>query len=55
VQFVNFGGAAPADEVDFHNEYKANLKAVIDVLHQDQDLVDFLANRLVSSGESVPQ
>ena len=55
VQFVNFGGPAPADEEAYQSEYKANLKVVIDVLQQDQDLVDFLANRLVSLGDSISQ
>ena len=37
-----------------HAEFAANLQAVIDVLHRDQGLVDYLADRLVALGESVP-
>lgn len=54
-KFTNFGGAAPTDPVALQAEFKANLKAVIDVLHADQGLVDYLAERLVTLGESVPQ
>ena len=53
-QFVNFGGAAPADPAAQREEFKANLNAVIEVLHRDQALVDYLADRLVALGESVP-
>jgi transketolase len=54
-QFVNFGGPAPADPVAVRAEFKANLEAVIDVLRRDQALVDYLADRLVALGESVPE
>ena len=54
-QFVNFGGAAPADPAAQRAEFKANLAAVIDVLRRDQALVDYLADRLVALGESVPE
>ena len=54
-QFVNFGGAAPADPAAQREEFKANLAAVIDVLRHDQALVDYLADRLVALGESVPE
>ena len=36
-------------------EFAANLQAVIDVLHRDQALVDYLADRLVALGDSVPE
>ncbi len=52
--FVNPGGAAPGSPLAVHEECLANLKAVIDVLHRDSALVDFLAERLVELGESVP-
>jgi transketolase len=54
VSFVNFGGAAPPDEPALQQEFRQNLQAVIDVLHRDQTLVDYLADRLVEIGESVP-
>ncbi len=36
-------------------EFSANLKAIFSVIQQDQALVDYLANRLVALGESVPK
>ena len=54
-QFVNFGGAAPADPAAQRAEFKANLAAVIEVLRRDQALVDYLADRLVALGEGVPE
>ncbi len=54
VTFANFGGAAPAAPEALAAEFAANLKAVIDVLHRDQALVDYLADRLVALGDSVP-
>ncbi len=53
--FQNFGGHAPDDPEALRAEFAANLKAVIEVLHQDQALVDYLADRLVALGESVPE
>ncbi len=52
--FVNVDGPAPKDEAALRAECEANLKAVIDVLHKDQELIDYLADRLVQLGESVP-
>ena len=54
-QFTNFGGKAPEDPQALQEEFAANLKAVIDVLRTDQALVDYLAERLVAIGESVPE
>jgi transketolase len=54
-EFTNFGGSAPDDPEDLRDEFEANLRAVIDVLHKDQDLIDYLAERLVEIGESVPE
>jgi transketolase len=55
VQFHNFGGRAPADPAELRHEFETNLRAVIEVLHRDEDLIDYLAERLVELGESVPQ
>jgi transketolase len=55
VTFANFGSAAPQDPEVLRTEFSANLKVVIDVLHHDQALVDYLADRLVALGESVPE
>jgi transketolase len=54
VTFANFGGAAPTDPAALAAEFRANLQAVIDVLHRDPALVDYLADRLVALGDSVP-
>lgn len=55
VTFQNFGGPAPKDPEALRAEFRANLQAVIEVLHRDQELVDYLADTLVALGESVPQ
>jgi transketolase len=54
VSFKNFGGPAPSDPQDLQAEFAANLKAVIDVLREDKALVDYLADKLMTLGESVP-
>ncbi len=53
--FANFGGCAPSDPGELRAEFEANLRAVIDVLRRDRDLVDYLASTLVALGESVPE
>jgi transketolase len=53
--FANFGGEAPKDAAGLEAEFKANLQAVIEVLRKDQELVDYLAGRLVALGDSVPE
>ena len=54
-EFDNVGGPPPTDPTALRAEFEANLKAVIDVLHQDQALVDYLADTLVALGDSVPE
>ncbi len=54
VSFVNFGGSAPNGRQQIKEEFKANLKIVIDVLHDDQNLVDYIADRLLQLAERVP-
>ena len=53
--FTNMGGPAPKDPAALRAEFEANLRAVIEVLHRDQALIDYLADRLVEIGETVPQ
>jgi transketolase len=53
--FVNLGGPAPAEAKALQEEFRQNLQAVIEVLHRDQPLVDYLSDRLVALGESVPR
>jgi len=55
VSFANFGGAPPTDAEALQKEFRDNLEAVIGVLHRDQALVDYLADRLVELGQSVPR
>jgi transketolase len=55
VTFQNFGNCAPQDPTELQAEFRANLQAVIDVLHRDQALVDYLADTLLALGDSVPQ
>jgi len=54
IEFQNFGGPAPNDPQAKLEEFRANLEAVISVLHQDQTLVDYLAETLVALGDNVP-
>ncbi len=54
VTFTNCDNAAPKDPAALQAEFEANLKAVIEVLHRDQALIDYLADRLVALGDSVP-
>ena len=53
VKFTNFGVGAPNLENE-RTEFKANLNAVIEVLHQDQELIDYLADTLVEIADSIP-
>ena len=55
VNFVNMGGKAPADPASLKEEFRSNLKVVMDVLASDTALVDYLAERLVEIGDSVPE
>ncbi len=54
-RFANVDGSAPDDPAARREEFAANLQAAIDVLRHDQDLVDYLADRLVAIGDSVPE
>ena len=54
VRFVNFGGPAPSDPAALRAEFEANLKVVMSVLHNDQSLIDYLADTLADLGDSVP-
>jgi transketolase len=54
-KFANMGGPAPTDPAELQQEFAENLKVVINVLHQDQGLIDYLADRLVELGDSVPE
>jgi transketolase len=53
--FANFGGPAPSDPAAVQAEFRSNLQAVMEVMHRNQGLVDYLADRLVALGDSVPE
>ncbi|MCG8572036.1 MAG: transketolase [Spirochaetes bacterium] len=54
VQFANYNQPAPDSKDKIEAEFKKNLQVVVDVLHKDQGLIDYLADTLVALGESVP-
>jgi transketolase len=54
-KFVNFGGISPQNSEELFAEFRCNLQAVIEVLLQDRELVDYLSTRLVEIAESVPE
>jgi transketolase len=54
---VSFSGQdepAPKDAAAIAAQCRANLQVVVDVMRADDDLVDYLADRLVELGDSVP-
>jgi transketolase len=53
--FENYGGEAPEEAGALRDEFAANLKAALAVLRSDHALVEYLSDRLVEIGESVPQ
>ena len=55
VEFSNYYGKAPEGKEALQAEFRANLEVVINVLRDDPALVDYLANRLVDIGETVPE
>ncbi len=55
VDFEGFGQPRPADEGEFRKRAETNMRKVIEVLHRDQDLIDYLAATLLRIGDSVPR
>jgi transketolase len=55
ITFEGFGQPAPATEAEQRAQTKTNIMRVIEVLQQDQALVDYIADTLVSLGDSVPE
>ena len=55
VDFAGFGEPAPKDPEVFREQTRINLHKVIEVLHKDQALLDYLADTLVRIGDSVPE
>lgn len=54
VEFVGFGEPAPKDAAEVAAQARANLKVVADVIRADDSLVEYVAERLIEVGESVP-
>ncbi|HEX9017143.1 MAG TPA: transketolase, partial [Chloroflexota bacterium] len=54
VQFQGCNEPAPKDSTALRAQFRANLETAITVLRQDEALVDYLADRLVDLGDSVP-
>jgi transketolase len=46
---------APGDPAELRAQFEANLKAIADTISADDELVDYLADRLVELGDSVPE
>ncbi len=55
IPFEGMGEPAPKDPEALRAQFRANLQVVMEVLRRDQDLVDYIADTLVSLGESVPE
>jgi transketolase len=55
VSFENHGEPRPSSDRAFFEETKSHLSRVASVLRNNQELVDFLAERLVELGDSVPE
>ncbi len=53
--WVGTGEAAPGDPAEMRQQFADNLNVALDVLRQDEELVAYLADRLVELGESVPE
>lgn len=55
VTFTNFGVCVPPDSLEEQRrQTEANIHEALSVLRNNQELIDYLADRLVELGESVP-
>ncbi len=54
VQWHGMHQAAPSDAAELRQQFEGNLKVIADAITSDDALVDYLADRLVEIGESVP-
>ncbi len=55
VKFSAFGKSAPDGEEAKQKEFLESLETVMEVLRNDQELIDAIADRLVEIGDSVPE
>ena len=54
VTFTNFGQPRPESDEAFREQSAANVDAAFRILREDQDYIDWMANRLLELGESGP-
>lgn len=54
-QWVGMDEPAPTTDEAIREQCLANLKAVADTMREDRELCEYLANRLIEIGESVPE
>ncbi len=54
VEWVGTGEDAPADKEAMRQQFADNMNVALDVLRKNDDLVAYLADRLVELGDSVP-
>jgi transketolase len=55
VTFEGYGHSAPADADAIQQQERANLEIVAGVIRSDDALVDYVSDRLIELGESVPE
>ncbi len=55
VEFVGFGKPAPSTEKEIYEQFKANIEVAMSVIYNDKELLEYLTNKLVEIGDSVPE
>jgi transketolase len=55
IEFEGFGHPAPSDREAMVAQMAVNIQRVMEVLRRDQELVDYIADRLVQLGDGVPE
>jgi transketolase len=55
IEFEGFGQSAPADPNELRTQVRNNLEKVAQVLRGKTDTVEYLANRLIEVGDTVPR
>lgn len=54
VTFEGYGQPRPEDGQEFRRQCEANFRKVVEVMHADQALIDYLSDRLAAIGDTVP-
>ncbi len=54
VEFVGYNEPAPKGEKDIYQQFKDNINVAMSVVYNDKELMNYLTNRLVEIGDSVP-